>query len=92
MLAAFITAIVFSLKRAAVFVVPFFGIALFWMIYAYILSSPNDFILANKIAVLFPLQGNSILLIAVTGLIGGIAAGVGAVFGKQCLIIVKGQE
>ncbi|WP_323787368.1 hypothetical protein [Psychroserpens sp.] len=84
MLASFITAILFSLKKSAVFFVPFLAIALFWMAYAYWLSSVNDFTLSKKIAVLLPLQGNPYLLILVTGIVGGLAAGIAAIFGKQC--------
>ena len=84
MLAAFISAISISLKRSAVFFVPFMAIALFWIVYAYWLSSSNDFVLADKIAVLLSLQGNPYLLILITGLLGGLAAGIAAVFGKQC--------
>ena len=89
MVAAFIVSILFSLKRLAVFFVPFVAIAVFWIGYAFYLSNANDFILANKIATLLPLQGNPYLLILVTGIVGGIAAGVAAVFGKQCLVLMK---
>jgi len=92
MLAAFITAILISLERTAVFFVPFMAIALFWIVYAYWLSSRNDFVLANKIAVLFPLQGEPYLLILVTGLIGGIAAGIAAIFGKQCSLLFFNKD
>ena len=89
MLAGFITAILFSLKKSAVFFIPFLAIALFWMVYAFWLSNANDFILSKKIAVLLPLQGNPYLLILVTGLIGGIATGIAAIFGKQCATLLK---
>jgi hypothetical protein len=88
MVASFATSLFFSLKRASVFIVPFLAIALFWMVYAFLLSNPNDFILANKIAVLLPLNGNAYLLILVTGLIGGLAAGIAAIFGKQCVTLL----
>jgi hypothetical protein len=84
MLAAFITGLFISLKKLFVFLIPFLAIALFWMVYAFMLSNSNDFTLAKKIAVLFPLQGNPYLLIFITGLIGGIAAGISGVFGNQC--------
>jgi len=87
MLAAFISAVIFVLKRAAVFFVPFFAITLFWIGYSLLLSSVNNFVLAEKIAVLLPLQGSYALLIVVIGLIGGLAAGFAAIFGKQCVLI-----
>ena len=85
MIASFLTSLLISLKRSAVFFVPFLAIALLWMVQAYLLSSTNDFILAKKIAVLLPLQGNAFLLIIVTGIIGGIASGISGIFGKQCI-------
>lgn len=89
MVAAFATSLFISLKRASVFVVPFLAIAFFWMIYAFWLSNANDFILANKIAVLLPLNGNAYLLILVTGIIGGLAAGISGIFGKQCVTLLS---
>jgi hypothetical protein len=87
MIAAFLTALFFSLKRAAVFVVPFLAITIYWIVYSYILSSNNDFILAKKIAVLLPLKGNQYFLLLLSGFIGGLAAGIAAIFGKQCRLI-----
>lgn len=92
MLAAIITSILISLERTAVFFVPFMAITFFWIVYAFLLSNANDFVLANKIAVLLPLQGNPYLLILVTGLIGGLAAGVAAIFGKQCSLLFLNKE
>ncbi|MFC4722949.1 hypothetical protein ACFO5O_11490 [Geojedonia litorea] len=87
MVAAYVTALFVSLKRSAVFFVPFLAIALLWMVQAFWLSNANDFILAKKIAVLLPLQGSAFLLILVTGCIGGLAAGISALLGKQCAML-----
>ncbi|GGG35994.1 hypothetical protein [Bizionia arctica] len=89
MVAAFATSLFISLKRASVFVVPFLAISLFWMVHAFWLSSANDFILAQKIAILLPLNGNAYLLILVTGIIGGLAAGISGIFGKQCVTLLS---
>ena len=89
MLAAFITAVVFSLKHAAVFFTPFLAVFVFWAGYSFLLANGNDFILAKKIAVLLPLGGSPSLLILVTGIVGGLAGGVAGIFGKQCLVLVK---
>lgn len=84
MLAALITGFIIPLKKSAVFFVPFIAIALLWIIQSYMLSSANDFILAEKIATLLKLKGNSMLLLVVTGIVGGLAAGFSGIFGKQC--------
>ncbi|WCO01586.1 hypothetical protein [Psychroserpens ponticola] len=89
MLASFLTAIIFALKKSAVFYIPFLAIAVFWIVYAFWLSSSNDFTLSKKIAVLLPFQGNPYILILVTGIIGGLAAGIAAIFGKQCATLLK---
>ena len=83
MVAALITAFLIPLKKAAVFIIPFLAVALLWIIQSWLLSSANDYTLAKKIAILLPLNGNPALLIAVTGIIGGLAAGIAGVFGKQ---------
>ena len=87
MVAAFITGMFINLKGVWVFLVPFLAVMLLWMLQAFLLANANDFILAQKIAVLLPLGGNSLLLILVTGLVGGIAAGVAGVLGKQISLI-----
>ncbi|MCF7559660.1 hypothetical protein L3X39_03350 [Sabulilitoribacter multivorans] len=89
MLASFITGLFLSLKRVAVLFVPFLAIAVFWMVYSFWLSNGNDFILAKKIAVLLPLKGNPYFLILITGIIGGLAAGVSGIFGKQCSLLLN---
>lgn len=89
MIAAALTAWFIPLKKVAVVVVPFLAILLFWVVYSFVLSSANDFTLAKRIAVLLPLDGNPYLLILVTGLIGGIAAAVAAIFGKQVSAVTK---
>lgn len=89
MAAAFSCSLLFTLKKSAVFFIPFLSVALLWMVQSFLLSNANDFILANKIAMLLPLQGNAYLLILVTGIIGGLSAGIAAIFGKQCLLLFK---
>jgi hypothetical protein len=89
MVAAFAIALLVPLKKGAVFFIPFIAILIFWMVYSYVLSSANDFTLARRIAVLLPLGGNPYVLILVTGVVGGIAAGSAAIFGKQLNLIFK---
>jgi len=89
MLAAFVSSLLFHLKKGAIFFVPFFAIALFWGIYAFVLSAGNDFILTKKIAELLPLGGNPYLLILLTATLGGIAAGTAALLGSQVKYLLK---
>ena len=91
MIAGFVSAVLIPLKKASVFFVPFLAIALFWTVYTWSLSSTNDFILAKKIATLLMLEGNAYLLILITGIIGGLAAGISAIFGKQVSLLLKSK-
>lgn len=89
MTAALATALFIPLKKAAVFVVPFLAILLFWAVYSFIISSSNDFTLAKRIATLLSLGGNPYVLILVTGIVGGLAAGITAIFGKQLSLVLS---
>lgn len=92
MLAAFISGAIVRLRNVSAFFVPFLAITLFWIVYAWLLSSANDFILARKIAVLLSLGGNALLLVLVTGIIGGLSAGIAGLFGNQCRAIFSQQN
>lgn len=92
MLAAFLSGAIVRLRNVAAFFVPFGAIALLWIVNAWMLSSANDYTLASKIAVLLPLEGNVVLLILVTGVIGGIAAGIAGLFGNQCRAIMAKED
>ena len=85
MLAALAIGILLPLRGMAAFFIPFLAIALLWIGHAAYLSGANDFILAQKVAVLLPLGGQSILLLLITGLIGGLAAGFAGLLGQACV-------
>jgi hypothetical protein len=89
MTAALATALLFPIKKAAVFFVPFLAIFLFWAVYSFLLSRGNDYTLAKRIAILLPLGGNPYTLMLVTGFVGGLAAGIAGIFGKQLSLVLK---
>ncbi len=89
MVAAFVTALFFPLKKLAVFFTPFVAIFVFWSVYAYVGATQNDFVLSRKVANLFSIGESEYTLILVTGLIGGLAAGVAALLGKQLSGLVR---
>jgi len=89
MVAALISSFLIPLEKTAVFIIPFLAVALLWIVQSWLLSSVNDYILARKIAILFSLGENPTLLIAVTGIVGGFAAGIAGIFGKQCKLVLK---
>lgn len=85
MIAGLFSAMITPLKKAAVFFVPFLAILVYWSVHAYLLSSANDFTLARKIAELLTIGNSTYLLIFLTGVIGGLAAGISAILGKQLI-------
>ena len=64
------------------FVAGFIAIFLLWIVYAWMLSSNNNDILAKKIAELLPLKGHILFLYLITGLIGGLVSGFASLTGK----------
>jgi len=89
MLAGGIAGVVFPLQNKGVFFAPFFAILLYWSVYCFVISSANDFILAKKIAQLLQIGSRPLLLILLTGILGGIAAGISGVLGKQLVTTIK---
>lgn len=58
------------------------GVFILWAGLAWWIDMKNNGVLSERIASVLPLGGNSILLILVTGLIGGLVAGLGALTGS----------
>src|SRR5579863_622466 len=77
---AFIAAYFFSKKPAKAFLSGFFAVFLAWSLLALFKSIPNDNILATRVAHLMQLP-NWILLLIVTGIIGGLVGGMAALSG-----------
>lgn len=69
-------------KAGKAFLSGFLGIFLLWAGLAYWMDDQNNGILSHKIAQILPLNGNSLLLILVTGVVGGLVAGFAAMSGS----------
>ena len=80
-IAAFLVAILVKQTALRAWLSGFLGVGLLWMLIAIIRNSGNDGILAKKIADLFSLNGSTILLITITGLVGALVGGMGALTG-----------
>lgn len=76
--AAFAVALFFRQPPFAAFLGGFAGIAILWSAYGFWLDKINESILAERVAYLFPLQGNPLLLVVFTGIIGGLVGGLAA--------------
>lgn len=83
MVAALFVSIVVPLRGAPAFLIPLLAVALLWMVHAWWLGNGNDFTLSQKLATLLPLSGSIALLILITGVVGGLAAGFAGLLGSQ---------
>jgi hypothetical protein len=77
-----LVAVLVHQKAGKAFLAGFLGIFLLWAGLAWWMDMKNNGILSHKIAQILPLSGNSLLLILVTGIIGGLVAGFAAMSGS----------
>jgi hypothetical protein len=77
-----IVAIVIPQKPFKAFAAGFLAVFVLWCLLAIVKDVPNEHILSTKVANILPLKGNTTLLIVITGLIGGLVAGFGALTGS----------
>jgi len=82
-LAAFLMAAVIHQKAGKAFFAGLLGVFLIWAGLAWWIDMKNNSVLSHKIAGILPLGGNSILLILVTGLVGGLVGGFAAMAGSS---------
>lgn len=81
-IAAFLVALLIPQRGGKAFLSAFIGVFLLWAGMACLIDNRNESILSEKIAAVFPLGGNSLLLILVTAIIGGLVAGFAAMSGS----------
>jgi FtsH-binding integral membrane protein len=79
---AFIVAIAIPQKPGKAFLSGFIALFLLWAIMAFTIDKANEHILAKKVAQILPLGGSYIALILITGLVGGLLAGLAALTGS----------
>ena len=70
------------MRSGKAFLSGFLGVFILWAWLAVWIDIKNEGILSEKIAALFPLGGSSILLILITGFVGAIVGGFGALSGS----------
>jgi hypothetical protein len=79
---SFAIELLFGGKTSLSFFSGFYGIFIYWLIYAGIIDFQNGFLLSKKIAVLFHLPQMPLIVALVTALIGGIVGGLGSLTGN----------
>lgn len=81
-IAAFAVALLVHQKGGKAFLAGFTGVFLLWAGLAWWIDSKNQSLLSEKIALVLPLGGSSMLLILVTALLGGLTGGFAAMSGS----------
>lgn len=79
---AFLVGVLIHQKPFRSFMSGFLALFLLWGGLAYWADFENESILSGKIASLLPLGGSALLLILVTGLVGGLVAGFSSLCGS----------
>jgi ABC-type Mn2+/Zn2+ transport system permease subunit len=64
------------------FVAGFLGLFLLWAGMALLKDAANDHVLSTKVAGILPLGGSYLVLILVTGVVGGLVSGLAALTGS----------
>lgn len=79
---SFLVSVIVHQKAGKAFLSGLLGVLLLWAGLAWWIDMKNNGVLSKRIASVLPLGGNAILLILVTGLIGGLVAGFAAMSGS----------
>lgn len=80
---AFLVALLIKQKIGLAYLSGFAGIFLLWGGLALVIDIRNKSVLAQKMAEIFPLNGNTILLVIVTAFVGALVAGFAAMSGSS---------
>jgi hypothetical protein len=75
---SFLVALAIPQKPVKAFLSGFAGLFLLWVILALMKDMENQHLLSVKVAKLLPLGGSYIILILVTGIVGGLVSGLAA--------------
>jgi hypothetical protein len=81
-LAAFIVAILVPQPGGMSFLGGLLGVFFLWVAIAWWIDMKNNAVLAQRMAHVLPLGGSRVLLLIVTGLVGGLVAGFAAMTGS----------
>lgn len=79
---AFIVGMILPTKGFNDFLAGFLGVGLLWLIFAWMIDLDTDSILTEQIAPILKMS-NALVVVAVTGLVGGLVGGFGALSGSQ---------
>jgi hypothetical protein len=79
---SFVVAVAIHQRGGKAFLAGFLGLFLLWSILALLKDSANEHVLSTKVAQVLPLGGSYLILILVTGIVGGLVSGFAALAGS----------
>ncbi|HYF30095.1 MAG TPA: hypothetical protein VD993_03150 [Chitinophagaceae bacterium] len=88
-LAAFVVAALIHQRAGKSFLTGFLALFLLWGILAFIIDQQNQQVLSKKVAQLLSLGEGSIVIILITGLVGGLVAGFAAMSGSYLRTVTR---
>jgi len=81
-MSSLIVSVAIRQRPAKSFLSGFLGLFLFWAGLALVKDAANEHILSAKVASILPLGGSYLVLILVTGIVGGLVSGLAALTGS----------
>ncbi len=81
-ISSLLVAIAVHQKPGKAFLSGFLGLFLLWAVLAFLKDTANEHILSTKVATILPLGGSYLVLILVTGIVGGLVSGLAALTGS----------
>lgn len=79
---AFVVCYLFKLKWYSAFLAGFIGLFLLWAGMAFLIDHSNEHILSSRVSVLFIKSSKPMVIVAITGVLGGLVAGFGGLAGS----------
>ncbi len=79
---SFVVALAVHQKPGKAFLAGFLGLFLLWSVLAFMKDLANEHILSVKVAQILPLGGSYLVLILVTGILGGLVSGLAGLSGS----------
>ena len=81
-LIAFLVSVVLPTNDFGAFLSGFLGIGLLWLVLAWKVDVETSAILSQKVALIFPVGGDTNMLIIIAGVVGGISGAFGSLSGN----------
>ncbi len=70
----------------------FYGVAIVWVIYAFVIDYRNSHLLSHRMVKMFMLPDSPVLMLILAGLIGGVTAGLAALSGNYFKVFYQKNE